>query len=133
MRALLVGGALALATSWPVVAVALWADQPVTVESKIDAGRVAAPTDFRCAMIGLLSATFRWDQVPGATGYVLHYGSGGSQTQHIEGGSATSATVNAVVQLSGTAWVQAKVNSFESPPSGKRNYLGAVVSLCDPV
>ncbi len=91
---------------------------------------VPAAATFTCGALGLLSVTFNWAAVAGATGYTLHYGSGGSQTVTT---TATTRTITAAIS-GGTAWVVAHRNfgstTWSSVASNTRSYTVAVVSLC---
>jgi hypothetical protein len=90
---------------------------------------VAAPT-LSCGALGVLSVTFNWTAVPGATDYTLHYGSGGSSTV------TTTATTRTIVTAisGGTAWVVANRSfgstTWSSVASNSRTYTVAVASLC---
>jgi signal peptidase I len=106
-----------------------WTD-PVTISgTTLTAGTVAAPT-LSCGTLGILSVTFNWTAVSGATSYTLHYGSGGSSTT-----TTASTTITLVTAISGgTAWVEANHNygstTWTSVASNTRSYTVAVVSLC---
>lgn len=97
--------------------------------STITAATVPAPT-FNCGLLGVLSVTFNWTAVPGATGYTVHYGNNGSSTVST---TKTTHTITAAIS-GGTAWVVANRNfgstTWTSKPSNTRSYTVAVVSLC---
>jgi signal peptidase I len=129
LLAVALGGGLAVVPThaWA----APWTD-PVTIGgSVLTAGTIPAPGDFRCGGLGLLSVTFAWDAVPGATSYTLHYGSGGASTR--TGITTTSTSVTSAIS-GGTAWVVAErgfgSTTWSSVASGSKNYTVAVVSLC---
>jgi hypothetical protein len=91
---------------------------------------VPPPASFDCGVLGVLSVTFVWTAVPGATNYTLHYGFGGSQTATVSGTSAILVTAIA----GGTAWVQANHDygsvTWTSAASNTRSYTVAALSLC---
>ena len=102
-----------------------------TVDSgSLTSATVPAPNNFRCSGLGVLSVTFAWDAVPGATNYTLHYGPGGSTTLSVAGTSTTMTTAIS----GGTAWVVANRNFgstvWTSDASTTRTYTVAVASLC---
>lgn len=107
-----------------------WTDGVNITGTTLTAGAIAPPATFTCGALGLLSVTFNWAAVSGATSYTLHYGSGGSQTSTIAGTSAT--LVSAI--SGGTAWVVANRDfgsvTWSSVASTTRTYTVAVVSLC---
>ena len=78
-----------------------WTD-PVTVSgSSYTAGVVGAPV-VSCTT-GAASVRFDWPAVSGATGYRLHYGSGGATTEDV----VSTVTNRTIVLLgSGTFWVE---------------------------
>jgi len=91
---------------------------------------VPAPATFTCGTLGVLSVTFNWTAVAGATNYTLHYGSGGALTKAVTGTSTTIVTPIS----SGTAWLQANrsfgATTWTSVASATRTYTVAAVSLC---
>jgi signal peptidase I len=125
--------ALALAGGMVVSAPAAWAAWTDTVPvgtTTLTTKVIATPASFTCGGIGILSVTFNWTAVPGATSYDLHYGSGGSQVLTQAGTSHTF-----ISALSGgTAWVQANVGygatTWTSVASTTRSYTVAVISFC---
>jgi signal peptidase I len=122
------GGVLALV---PAHAWAAWSDTVPVTGSSFSTITVPAPATFTCGGLGLLSVTFNWAAVSGATNYTLHFGSAGSpQTVTVTG---TSRTITAAV-AGGTAWVVANrvfpSTTWTSVASTTRSYTVAVVSLC---
>lgn len=109
---------------------AAFTDTATTTGSTFGTATIAAPATFTCGTLGVLSVTFNWSAVAGATSYTLHYGSSGSQTVTT---ASTSATVVTAI-AGGTAWVTTNRNfgstTWTSGPSGTRSYTVAVVSLC---
>lgn len=109
---------------------AAWGDAVAVSGSTVGTATVPAPATFTCGTLGVLSVTFNWTAVAGATSYTVHYGSGGSQTTTVAGTSTTIVTAIA----GGTAWVQANRNygatTWTSTASVTRSYTVAVVSLC---
>ncbi|GAA1986525.1 hypothetical protein GCM10009718_24930 [Isoptericola halotolerans] len=106
-----------------------WTDQGTITSGAVSAGVVAAPV-LSCGPLGVLSVTFNWTAVTGATSYLVNFGAGGSQTATQTGTSRTIVTaING-----GTAWVRAQRNfgqtTWTSVPSNTRSYTVAVVSLC---
>lgn len=123
---LAVGGGVASAPrAW-----AAWTDS-VPVGTTTLTTKVISPTpSFTCGGLGILSVTFTWTAVAGATSYDLHYGSGGSQVVTVTGTSYTF-----ISALSGgTAYLVTNVNygstTWQSVASTSRSYTVAVVSLC---
>jgi signal peptidase I len=109
---------------------AAWGDAVGVSGSTVATYSVPAPVSFTCGTLGVLSVTFNWTAVAGATNYTLHYGSGGSLTKTVTG---TSTTVVAAI-AGGTAWLEANRDFgstiWTSAPSASRSYTVAVVSLC---
>lgn len=109
---------------------AVWGDPVSVTGSTVGTYTMPAPATFTCGALGVLSVTFNWTAVPGATSYTLHHGSGGSLTRTVTG---TSTTVVAAV-AGGTAWLQANRDFgstvWTSAPSASRSYTVAIVSLC---
>jgi hypothetical protein len=106
-----------------------WTDDVVMSGTTLTAGTVPAPT-LSCGALGVLSVTFNWTAVSGATSYTFHYGSGGSSTTTTAG---TTITLVAAI-TGGTAWVEANhaygSTTWTSVASNTRSYTVAVVSLC---
>jgi hypothetical protein len=119
---------VALTGSGPAAAAA-WTDPVAVSAGTFTATTVPAPT-LSCGALGLLSVTFTWTAVSGATSYTLHYGSGGATTSTT---SNTSQTITAAIS-GGTAWVVANHDygstTWSSVASNTRTYTVAVVSLC---
>ena len=109
---------------------AAWGDSVAVSGSTVGSYTVPAPAIFTCGTLGVLSVTFNWTPVAGATNYTLHYGTGGAQTRTVTG---TSTTVVSAIS-GGLAWLQANRNfgstTWTSAPSTTRSYTVAVVSLC---
>ncbi|MEO6470748.1 MAG: signal peptidase I [Aeromicrobium sp.] len=107
-----------------------WTDGVPITSSNYTAGVVPAPATFTCGALGVLSVTFNWAAVSGATGYTVHYGSGGITTLTT---ALTTATIVTAIS-GGTAWVVAEHNygstTWTSVASTTRTYTVAVVSLC---
>lgn len=131
-RVLLVG-LVAVATvalsGAPQTTYAWYTDSAAMDTGTFGADTIPAPT-LSCGALGVLSVTFDWTAVPGATSYTLHYGSGGSSTLDLAG---TTATLVAAI-AGGTAWVVAHRDfgqtTWDSVDSNTRSYTVAVVSLC---
>ena len=123
-------GAVSAPTIAPQPTMAAWTDTATAGTSTLTAYTVPTPANFRCGALGILSVTFLWDAVPGATNYTLHHGIGGALTTTVTG---TSHTVVAAIS-GGTAWVTANRNfgstTWTSGASNTRGYTVAVVSLC---
>ncbi len=107
-----------------------WTDNVGISGSTLTAGTIAVPATFTCGALGVLSVTFNWAAVSGATSYTLYYGSGGASSVTVTG---TSRTLTSAIS-SGTAWVVANRDfgstTWTSAPSVSRTYTVAVVSLC---
>lgn len=88
---------------------------------------VPAPATFTCTGLNLLSLSFSWSAVPGASSYTLRW-NGGSLTT-----TALSATTVGLL-ADGYAWVEANVvyggTTWTSGPSPSRAYLVLAVALC---
>ncbi len=123
-------GASALMPSRVTPTLAAFTDAAAVPTGNLATTTVPAPTTFTCGGLGLLSVTFNWAAVPGATNYTLHFGSGGSQTFTT---TNTTRTITAAIS-GGTAWVVANRNlgstTWTSVASTTRTYTVAVVSLC---
>lgn len=130
VRGAAVGAAVTVIAAGPAAQAAPWTDATTISGTTLTAVTVPPPATFTCGGLGVLSVTFTWSAVAGATSYTLHYGSGGSQTATIAG---TSATVVAAI-AGGTAWVVANraygSTTWSSVASTTRTYTVAVVSLC---
>lgn len=129
-RSVVVGVAGAtLAVAAPASA-AFWTDPAPVTGTTLTAYTLPAPATFTCGGLGVLSVSFSWTAVAGATGYTLHYGPGGATTRTVTG---TSTTVTSAIS-GGTAWVVANRSfgstTWSSVASGTRSYTVAVVSLC---
>lgn len=90
--------------------------------------KLAAPQNFRCGTLGVLSVVLIWDPVPGATSYTVEHATG---TKTVE---STSTSITGLLNLSGTARVRANrtfgSTTWTSDPSNSRNYTFLVLSLC---
>ena len=106
-----------------------WTDSVAVSGTTLTATTVPAPT-LNCGALGVLSVTFVWTAVSGATGYTFHYGLGGGSSTTTTGTSITLVTAIS----GGTAWVEANHNygstTWTSAASNTRTYTVAVVSLC---
>jgi signal peptidase I len=120
--------AVGVATSAP--AWASFTDAVTVSGSTVATATVPTPSTFTCGLLGVLSVTFNWTAVPGATSYTVHYGAGGAQTTTVTG--TTTTIVSAIA--GGTAWVQANhdygATTWTSAASQARTYTVAVASLC---
>ena len=107
-----------------------WTDPVPVSGAGYAADTVPASANFACGGLGVLSVTFAWTAVSGATSYTVHYGSGGGQTVTT---TSTSLTIVSVIS-GGTAWVVANHDfgavTWSSPASNTRSYTVALVSLC---
>ena len=130
VRALAAATVLGAGTVTAAPARAAWGDTVSVSGSSVGTYTVPAPATFTCGALGVLSVTFNWTAVAGATNYTLHYGAGGALTKAVTG---TSTTVVAAIS-GGTAWLQANRNfgstTWVSAPSQTRTYTVAAVSLC---
>ncbi|GAA3831674.1 signal peptidase I [Nocardioides panacisoli] len=107
-------------------AVVPWTDPVDVTGSAFVSTTVPAPT-LSCGALGLLSVTFNWTAVSGATGYQL---TAGGTTYAVAG---TTKTITAVI-TGGTATVKALRDfgstTWTSAASNQRTYTVAAVSLC---
>lgn len=107
---------------------AAWIDPVDANGTTLTADTIPPPT-LSCSG-GILSVTFNWTSVPGATNYTLFYNGGASSTTV----AGTSTSISGVVNLSSTAFVRANRNfastTWTSVNSNTRNYTFLVVSLC---
>ena len=121
--------AATLAVAAPASA-AFWTNPAPVTGTTLTASTVPAPATFTCGGLGVLSVTFNWAAVTGATGYTLHYGPGGATTKTVAG---TSTSITSAIS-GGTAWVVANRSfgstTWSSVASNTRSYTVAVVSLC---
>lgn len=106
-----------------------WTDQGTITSGAVSAG-VVPTTTLNCGAIGVLSVTFAWPGIPGATSYELRYGTNGAQSVSVTG---TSRTITSVVS-GGTAWLVTQRDfgqtTWSSVRSNTRSYTVAVASLC---
>lgn len=123
----------AVGTSLLVAAPAMatpWTDPVAVNGGTYTASVIPPPATFTCGALGVLSVTFNWAAVSGATDYTLHYGVGGASTKTVSG---TTTSITAAIS-GGTAWVVANKNygstTWTSVASNTRNYTVAAVSLC---
>lgn len=130
LRAFAATTVLGLGTFSAAPARAAWGDSVLVSGSTVGTYTVPAPATFTCGGVGVLTVTFNWTAVAGATNYTLHYGNGGAQTRSVAGTSST--VVTAIVN--GTAWVQANRNfgstTWTSAASATLAYKVAAVSVC---
>lgn len=119
----------ALAVASPASA-AFWTNGAPATGTTLSAYTLPAPATFTCGSLGVLSVTFNWAAVTGATSYTLHYGSGGATTKTVTG---TSTSITSAIS-GGTAWIVANRSfgstTWSSVASTSRSYTVAVVSLC---
>ena len=101
---------------------AAWTDAATIDGGSYAATTIAAPT-VSCSTLGVLSTKLTWTAVSGATGYVLHYGTGGATTETVASG-VTSKTFTSV--QSGTFWVETQrafgSTTWTSAISNKKAY-----------
>ena len=118
-----------LAVASPASAV-FWTNPAPVTGTTLTAGTLPAPATFTCGGLGVLSVTFNWAAVSGATSYTLHYGPGGATTKTVTG---TSTSITSALSSS-TAWVVANraftSTTWTSAASNTRTFTVAVVSLC---
>ncbi|KAA1399232.1 signal peptidase I [Aeromicrobium ginsengisoli] len=109
---------------------AFWTDPAPVTGTSLTAYTLPAPATFTCGGLGVLSVTFNWAAVTGATDYTLHYGPGGATTKTVTG---TSTSITSAIS-GGTAWIVANrgftSTTWSSVASTTRSYTVAVVSLC---
>jgi signal peptidase I len=107
-----------------------WSDGVAVSGTNLAAATVPPSASFGCLAVNVLSVTFGWSAVPGATSYTIHFGSGGSVVDE-----TTSTTYTTLSLISnGTAWVVANHNygstTWSSVASNTRTYTVAVVGFC---
>lgn len=109
---------------------AFWTNPAPVTGTTLSAYTLPAPATFTCGGLGVLSVTFAWTAVAGATDYTLHYGPGGATTRTVTG---TSTSITSAIS-GGTAWIVANRSfgstTWSSVASNTRTYTVAVVSLC---
>jgi hypothetical protein len=109
-----------------------WTDV-VPVSATMTASVVSPPV-VTCGALKVGSVVLSWTAVPGATGYTLHYGSGGGTTEEV-GSNVTSKSLSGLLG-SGVFTVQTKIthgaNTWTSVASNAKNYsiLLFLVSTC---
>lgn len=117
----------------PQATLAAWTDNVTTANSTVSTLVVGRPSQFDCGTLGIFSVNFTWTAVPGASGYTLHYGNGGSSTKNVPA-NATSTSVTSVLS-GGTAWITAYMDfngqRWTSVNSSTRSYTVAALSLCN--
>ncbi len=124
--------AASIAVASPASAVQ-WTDTVAITGAAYTASTVPAPV-VSCGLLGVGSARLNWTAVPGATSYVLHYGTGGATSETVGGGVTTK--LFSGLATSGTFTVEAKINygsvTWTSATSNARSYtvLLFLVSLC---
>ncbi len=127
-----VATALTLVTVGPAGAATPWTDS-TTVSVTFTTGVVAAPVT-SCGAVTVGAVRLNWTAVPGATGYLLRYGTNGATTEQV-GPGVTQKSISGVA-TSGVFSVQAQVGygltTWSSVASESRSYtvLLAAVSLC---
>ncbi len=130
MLAVALGGAMAVLPThaWA----ALDSTRSTVTGATFTTSRVPPSASFTCGGLGVLSVTFNWAAVSGATSYTLHYGRGRSDDCRPSTGRPRRRSVAAI--SGGTAWVVANRNfgstTWSSVASNTRNYTVAVVGLC---
>ena len=126
--AVLLGGVMTWESA-PEPTFAAWTDGVDVGTSTLSTYTVPAPT-LGCGALGVLSVTFTWAAVSGATNYTLFYNAGASSTTV----AGTSTTITGALNLSSSAWLVANRNfgstTWTSAKSNTRNYTFLVVSLC---
>jgi signal peptidase I len=122
--------AVAAGPSAPASAVG-WTDGVPAGGAVMNAFALATPT-LNCGALGLVSVTFTWPAVAGATRYTLHY-AGGTSSVDIAAPTTTK-TILGVLDLSGTAWLVAHSDypsaTWDSSASNTRSYTFLAVSVC---
>jgi signal peptidase I len=125
-----VATSIAIATP---AAAAPWTNDVVIGGGTFAAHVVPAPV-VSCGLLAVGSARLNWTAVPGATSYVLHYGTGGATSETVGGGVTTKLFSGLVT--SGTFTVEAKINygsaTWTSATSNSKNYavLLFLVATC---
>ncbi|GAB4085840.1 hypothetical protein GCM10028784_24700 [Myceligenerans cantabricum] len=122
LAVLLLGAGTVPAWAW-------WTDQGTVRSGTLGTGAVPATTA-TCGALGVLTVTFQWAAVDGATSYVVHHGPGGSSTEVVTG---TQFTTTSPIS-GGTFWVVAQREfpgtTWASAESNQLTYTVAVVALC---
>ena len=123
----LAGAAMTVAVAGPASAVPVpWTDPVDVTGTVLTSTTIPAPT-LSCGALGVLSVTFNWTAVAGATSYQL---TAGGTTYTVAG---TTKTITAVI-AGGTATVKAVRDfgsvAWSSVASNQRTYTVAAVSLC---
>lgn len=110
---------VAVVSGWGQSTWALWTDAATVGTSTIASGSWAGPT-LTCTK-GNSIVTMNWTAWPGATGYILHFGVGGSSTATVS--SSTLSRVFNTVGQSGTFTVEATTAGGNSPLSNAKAYV----------
>jgi len=107
-----------------------WTDPVAVTGGNYTASTVPAPV-VSCGALGIASVTINWTAVSGATGYLLHYGTGGATSQSV--GSGVTSKVFSGVATSGVFTVEAQINygstTWSSAPSNAKNYTVVLLVL----
>lgn len=119
--------AAALAVATPATA-APWTDTVAVSGSVLTATPGSAPV-VSCGTLQIGLTQVKWTAMPGATGYVLHYGSGGGTSETV-GSGVTSKTFSGLV-TSGTFTVQALYGAatWTSVASNAKNYTVLLIAV----
>ncbi len=120
----------------PINTMAMFSDTSLVTGGTLTALTVPPPV-VSCGTLSVGTTRLNWTAVPGATGYTLHYGTGGSVTENV-GPGVTDKTFTGLV-TSGTFSVEAKINygstTWTSVASNKKRYtvLLVLVGICSDV
>ncbi|WP_275001184.1 hypothetical protein [Promicromonospora iranensis] len=112
---------------------AAWADTATVATGALSAGTIPTTTT-SCGTLGVGSVTFTWTAVPGATGYVAHFGAGGASTQTLPAGTTQFQATGVIT--SGTFYVEVQrqfaATTWTSVPSNSRTYtvVALAVGVC---
>lgn len=105
-----------------------WWSATARATATATATTVPAPT-LNCGALSVLTTTFTWTAVSGATSYTLYYANGSSSWT----GTATTYSVPNLAAAN-TAWVVANVNygsvTWTSASSNTRSYYVVILGVC---
>jgi hypothetical protein len=107
-----------------------WTDDVPITGSALTAYTVPAPV-VSCGTLTIGTTRLNWTAVPGATSYLLHYGTGGGTSETV-GSAVLSKTFSGLI-TSGTFTVQAQINygstTWTSVSSNSKNYTVLLIAV----
>ena len=107
-----------------------WTDDVPITDSVLTAYTVPPPV-VSCGTLTIGTTRLNWTAVPGATSYLLHYGTGGGTSETV-GPAVLSKTFSGLI-TSGTFTVQAQIDygstTWTSASSNAKNYTVLLIAV----